>query len=88
MDKIKKKYFGTDGIRGKANSSSMNAELAINIGMATAEFFTRGNEYDPEKFDYKLDKKGNLLKDSNGDPVKDEGLFKKVLSGADAISHY
>ncbi len=42
MDKIKKKYFGTDGIRGKANSSSMNAELAINIGMATAEFFTRG----------------------------------------------
>ena len=43
------------------------------------EFFTRGNEYDPEKFDYKLDKKGNILKDSNGDPVKDEGLFKKVL---------
>ena len=43
------------------------------------EFFTRGNEYDPEKFDYKLDKTGNILKDSNGDPVKDEGLFKKVL---------
>ena len=38
MDKIKK-YFGTDGIRGKANSSSMNAELAINIGMATAKLF-------------------------------------------------
>ena len=43
------------------------------------EFFTRGNEYNPEKFDYKLDKKGNILKDENGDPVKDEGLFKKVL---------
>ena len=43
------------------------------------EFFTRGNEYNPEKFDYKLDKKGNILKDANGDPIRDEGLFKKVL---------
>ena len=42
MSYTKKKYFGTDGIRGQANSSRMNAELAINIGMATAEFFTRG----------------------------------------------
>ncbi len=39
----KKKYFGTDGIRGKANTSSTNANLALNIGMAAAEFFTRGN---------------------------------------------
>jgi phosphoglucosamine mutase len=39
----KKKYFGTDGIRGKANTSTMNAMLAINIGMAAAKFFTRGN---------------------------------------------
>lgn len=38
----KKKYFGTDGIRGKANTSSMNAMLAVNIGMAAAKFFTRG----------------------------------------------
>ena len=41
--KDKRKYFGTDGIRGKANSNSMNASLALNIGMATAEYFTRGN---------------------------------------------
>ena len=41
--KNKKKYFGTDGIRGKANSNKMNASLALNIGMATAEYFTRGN---------------------------------------------
>ena len=41
--KSKKKYFGTDGIRGKANSNNMNASLALNIGMATAEYFTRGN---------------------------------------------
>ncbi len=39
---IKKKYFGTDGIRGRANSSKMNAELALKIGMASAQFFTRG----------------------------------------------
>ena len=39
---LKKKYFGTDGIRGKANTKNMNAALALNIGMATAEFFTRG----------------------------------------------
>ena len=38
-----RKYFGTDGIRGKANSNKMNASLALNIGMATAEYFTRGN---------------------------------------------
>ena len=43
------------------------------------EFFTKDNEYNPEKFDYKLDKKGNILTDKNGDPIKDEGLFKKVL---------
>ena len=39
----RRKYFGTDGIRGKANSNKMNASLALNIGMATAEYFTRGN---------------------------------------------
>ena len=39
----KRKYFGTDGIRGEANSNKMNASLALNIGMATAEYFTRGN---------------------------------------------
>ena len=27
----------------KANSNKMNASLALNIGMATAEYFTRGN---------------------------------------------
>ena len=37
------KYFGTDGIRGKANSNNMNASLALNIGMATAKYFTRGS---------------------------------------------
>ena len=39
---IFKKYFGTDGIRGRANSSKMNANLALKIGMASAKLFKRG----------------------------------------------
>ena len=31
-----RKYFGTDGIRGKANSFPMTAEMALKIAMATA----------------------------------------------------
>jgi len=42
-------------------------------------FFERGEEYDPEKFDYKLDKKGNMILDEEGNPVRDEGLIKKGL---------
>ena len=34
-----KKYFGTDGIRGRANSIKMNANLALKIGMASAKLF-------------------------------------------------
>ena len=43
------------------------------------EFFTKGNEYNPEEFSYETDKKGNILLDENGDPVRDEGFVKKVL---------
>ena len=42
-------------------------------------FFEPGNEYDPEKFNYKLDKKGNILTDSEGTPIKDEGFIKETL---------
>ena len=28
------KYFGTDGIRGKANEGAMTAETALRVGMA------------------------------------------------------
>ena len=31
-----KKYFGTDGIRGQANSFPMTAEMAMKVAMATA----------------------------------------------------
>lgn len=37
-----RKYFGTDGIRGRANSSPMDAETALKVGMAAGHYFTRG----------------------------------------------
>ncbi|MCP5381276.1 MAG: phosphoglucosamine mutase [Kordiimonadaceae bacterium] len=37
-----RKYFGTDGIRGKANEGKMTAEVAMRVGMAAGRHFTRG----------------------------------------------
>lgn len=42
-------------------------------------FFERGNEYEPGEKDYKLDKKGNLLKDDKGNPIIEEGFIKESL---------
>jgi len=33
------KYFGTDGIRGKANTFPMTAEVAMKVGMAVGILF-------------------------------------------------
>ncbi len=38
-----RKLFGTDGIRGKANTWPMTADLALKLGMAAGRYFTRGN---------------------------------------------
>ncbi len=38
-----RKLFGTDGIRGTANSEPMTAEIALKVGMAAAAHFTRGD---------------------------------------------
>jgi len=38
-----RKYFGTDGIRGKANFGALNAELAMRVGMAAGLLFQRGD---------------------------------------------
>ena len=38
-----RKYFGTDGIRGRANSYPMTAEVALKLGMAAALQFRRGD---------------------------------------------
>ena len=36
-------YFGTDGIRGTANTDPMTAEVALRVGMAAGRIFTRGD---------------------------------------------
>jgi phosphoglucosamine mutase len=38
-----RKLFGTDGIRGRANSEPMTAETALKVGLAAAAQFTRGD---------------------------------------------
>ena len=37
-----RKLFGTDGIRGKANTWPMTADLALKLGLAAGQHFTRG----------------------------------------------
>ena len=37
-----RKYFGTDGIRGRANTPPMTADLALKVGMAAGLVFQRG----------------------------------------------
>jgi len=41
---MKRKYFGTDGIRGKANSKKMSAEFALRLGIATGQIFRASSE--------------------------------------------
>ncbi len=38
-----RKYFGTDGIRGKANTHPMTAELALKLGIAAGRYFRKGD---------------------------------------------
>ena len=42
-------------------------------------FFEPGDEYNPEEFDYKVDKNGNFVLDENGNPIKEEGFIKRQL---------
>jgi len=39
---MSRKYFGTDGIRGRANSAPMTADIAMKVGMAAGVAFQRG----------------------------------------------
>ena len=34
-----RKYFGTDGVRGRANQYPMTAEIALRIGAAAGQYF-------------------------------------------------
>ncbi|MEO0620245.1 MAG: phosphoglucosamine mutase [Pseudomonadota bacterium] len=38
---MSRRYFGTDGIRGEANSSPMTPEAAMRVGMAAGSIFSR-----------------------------------------------
>jgi phosphoglucosamine mutase len=38
-----RKYFGTDGIRGRTNESPMTAEIAMKVGQAAGAHFQRGD---------------------------------------------
>ncbi len=38
-----RKYFGTDGIRGRVNEGNLTPEKAMQIGLAAGRVFTRGN---------------------------------------------
>ncbi len=40
---MKRKYFGTDGVRGKANTHPMTAEMALKLGAAVGRYFHNGN---------------------------------------------
>ncbi|MBV8190807.1 MAG: phosphoglucosamine mutase [Alphaproteobacteria bacterium] len=39
---MSRSLFGTDGVRGRANSKPMTAEIAMRIGMAAGQVFNRG----------------------------------------------
>ncbi|WP_294391970.1 phosphoglucosamine mutase [uncultured Sphingomonas sp.] len=38
-----RKYFGTDGIRGRTNQPPMTAEIAMKVGQAAGAYFLRGS---------------------------------------------
>jgi phosphoglucosamine mutase len=38
-----RKYFGTDGVRGLANSGAMTADMVLKIGMAAGNLYRRGS---------------------------------------------
>ena len=38
-----RKFFGTDGIRGRTNTAPMTAEIAMKVGMAACTYFMRGD---------------------------------------------
>ena len=40
---MKRKYFGTDGMRGLVNKHPITAEMALKFGMATGRVFVNGN---------------------------------------------
>lgn len=44
MRPVVRRFFGTDGIRGKANAGNMTADVAMRVGMAAGRYFRNGGE--------------------------------------------
>lgn len=42
---IKKEFFGTDGVRGQANSHPMTSEIALRLGRAAGYYFKNGGKH-------------------------------------------
>ncbi|MEO8142368.1 MAG: phosphoglucosamine mutase, partial [Sphingomicrobium sp.] len=40
---MSRKFFGTDGIRGRVNDAPMTAEIAMRVGQAAGAHFLRGD---------------------------------------------
>jgi phosphoglucosamine mutase len=40
---MSRKFFGTDGVRGRANSGVMTADMVLRIGLAAGNLYKRGN---------------------------------------------
>ena len=47
MSKMKKKYFGTDGIRGKANVGTLTPDNVMRLGMAAGKYFIQNSKGRP-----------------------------------------
>ena len=41
---MSKKYFGTDGIRGKVNQKKINGEMFFKFGLAAGTYFKNQNK--------------------------------------------
>ena len=48
---MSRRYFGTDGIRGLANSPPMTSEIALKVGMAAGKLFSNGGGATPPRRD-------------------------------------
>ena len=41
---MSRKFFGTDGVRGRANSYPMTADFCLKLGAAAGSYFRRANK--------------------------------------------
>ena len=80
---MSRRYFGTDGIRGLANSPPMTSEIALKVGMAAGKLFSSGAAPAPRG-----DRQGHAAVGLHDRVGADVGLHRRrhgrVPAGADA----